>query len=814
VAWIGLALGVCILFAPAPVRAEVDPDAPVPGPPVPGAIPPLPVSGALVEAAPAQTGSQWVHEGRFSRFGDLAATPAVTAACPSLLPGPAATTVSAELPARLADAHDEAALSVGQLDGGTIQDFFHVFESAVEALGGDVQVAIGDTQPACVGYPAVHARWLRRQWRPRPLALGAQGEKLHVYHPRPRPFDEARLRGARLYCAAREAQFQQGGSVASMGERVGFSVKVLGKTIDFLVVEPTLALDGPERFTAGGANDGAQAFEVPLLFGTRITPIRGLGLPGFREVRVPVSLVTADSEIRTGAELRPVHVGSTLQCGFETGPPFGCKLVPEFVTQHAKEYHTVSHLDAIRSAHKQSSISGQTEILRVGPLAVSIGFTIDWLLGALDVDPGRVLALPGLGLPPARSGRLWVNPLTAFRLHDGAWGLRFETPAPSAPPGSLSWNVLPDGETDPFWRDSLPLLFPPPLQIRLLQNDDHAVLSSTGLGIEGTLSGVLGKDFGPFEVTLQVTGALDGEVVQHHRLRDALLAQDQGGPSMTAVTGLGVLPRQTADAELKPATGRLRLFLALPWPLDDIDIQKTLFTAPLVKLADYDSDDALGATDEALNFRLGAGSRRGSVMEKPVVFSHFPGRPEFPSFPVDVDGCLADPAPNPPPPPPCEPATDPGAVPAAEVCLYGPGPGLRPLLGNLPPNVCSGVPGFVATLGLPPDQSQCLQDFLAFLCAPVSKQQPFTGPPSVVAHVLDLLDPAQGEQLAAVLEACAAAFGAVGPDGTVDSSAVAEDFVSVGVCDALGNLLPDGDVLGAVGSPTTPPPAQAGPACS
>jgi hypothetical protein len=232
-----------------------------------------------------------------------------------------------------------------------------------------------------------------------------------------------------------------------------------------------------------------------------------------------------------------------------------------------------------------------------------------------------------------------------------------------------------------------------------------------------------------------------------------------------------------------PAAGKLRLYLSPPWPLDDIE--KTLFTAPPVKLADDDSDDALTATDEALNFRLGAGSRRGGVMEQPVVRSHLPGRPECPSFPVGLDACLADASPNPALPPPCEPASDAG-----------------------------GVPGFVASLGLPPEQSQCLVDFLAFLCVPVSKQQPFTGAPSVVAHVLDLLDAAEGEQLAAVLEACAQVFGAAGPDGTIDSSAVAEDFVSVVACDADGKLLPGGEVFGAAGTPTTPPPVTPGPACS
>ena len=41
--------------------------------------------------------------------------------------------------------------------------------------------------------------------------------------------------------------------------------------------------NGPQRFT-GAAGDLTRAFTVPFLFGTRVTPIRGLGLPGFGEI--------------------------------------------------------------------------------------------------------------------------------------------------------------------------------------------------------------------------------------------------------------------------------------------------------------------------------------------------------------------------------------------------------------------------------------------------------------------------------------------------------------------------------------------------
>lgn len=803
--------GLALAALPSSSGAVVDPDAPVEGQAVSGALPPLAVSGALPEPPVPFSGPWWTHEGRLTLFPDLLAAPAVTGACPSLIPPPAGTTVSPALSGDLSAALGEASKTVSQLDGGTILDFFDVFQQAVEILGGDVQVNVGSTTNRCVGHPALHARWLRSQYKNVGLTLPWKGEKLHTYHGRPVPFQESRLRGARLYCAARRAQAAQGSAVPSMGEQVGFSAKVLGKQIDFLVVEPTLVLGGPERFTGEGANDGAQAFAVPLLAGTRITPIRGLGLPGFREVRVPVALVSADSEIRTASELRPVWMGSSVECSFSGGPPYGCAWVPQLETKHSKVHQTVTHAGAALSAQKQASLTGHTELFRVGPLAVRFEFALDYFLGTLETDPTRVLELPGAGLPPLRKGRLWVNPLTAQRHHDGPWGIRFFGPALSdLIPGTPYWTVLPDGETDPFWREPVRLFFPPPLEVRLLQNDDRALSSATGLSITGGLGGVLGKSFGPLEVTLKVVGSLTGQVAQRHLLRDGLFAQDQGGSRMMPVTGLSVRPQQTAEATLDPAKGTLNLFLGLPWPFDDIDITKTLFSVSKVTLAKYDSDDGLAPGHEVRNLRLGTGSAAGNVTEKPLVTSHLPGGGEFQSFPVDVDTCLADATPNLPTPPPCDPVLDPGEPPSAGLCLYGPGPILDL---QLPPNVCQHLESFVSGLGHPPLQAECVADYLAFLCSPVSKQQPFGGLPSVVSHVLDLEDPSGGEKIASLIEACAGAFGEAASDGSIDPNPVAEDFLSFALCTADGTLLDGDDILGATGSPGTPPPVNPAAAC-
>ncbi len=802
-----------------PARAEVDLIAPYEGPAQPGPITPLGASGVLFEAPLSATGPKDVHDGRFTFFSDTAGPPGLASTCPDLLPQAFDTEAAPALVLHWNQALAEANASVSQLDGGTIQDFFNAFKTAVEYLGGDVTVTTGPTVQRCVSWEPVQGRYLRGQWATTGYQLPWKPNKLYTYHPQPTPFRELRERGARLYCAARTAQFSQGSNPSSMGERIGFSVTVLGETIDFLVVEPTLVLDGPERFTGAGANNGAQAFEVPMLLGTRITPIRGLPLPGFREVRVPVSLVTGDTELRTASDPGSVLTGADIQCSFLDGPPYAtCALVPKFETKYRKDHLTVTHLDVLRTAQKQSSITGKTEVMRIGPVAVELGFGVEYLLGVASPANDRVLDLAGL--PPAREGRLWVNPMTGVRWHDGPWAPQYFRGG-SGGYYSLNnwyWTVLSDGQSDPFWREPLDLFPPPPLDLRLLANEDHLVGSGTGLGIEGSLSGLLGGSFGPFTVELKVTGSLTGTVIQHHVVSDALLAQDQGQIGMTPVTAVSVRPRQTGDADLHPAKGTLTLDLWLPWPLDNIHIVKKLFEIQKVNLANYDTDDGLTQVDERWNFRLGTGSARGHVTTKPAAFFHFPSGGEVASFPVDVDTCLTDEAPNPGTPPPCEAPPAQGAVPTAEVCVFGPGPGLRdiaPMLPPLPPDVCKGVPAWVATLTMfSQEQQECLLVYLEYLCRPTSKQQPWgVSKKDVVAHVLDLLDPKDGQALADAMQVCAQAFGVPGPNGVIDSSAIADGFITAGICKADGTILEEGEILGAAGNPQQPPTAQQGAAC-
>lgn len=380
-----------------PARGEVDLAVPYEGPAKSGSLPLLDVDGVLFDAPPSAVGATSVHGGRFTLFSDTTAPPGLDAVCPDLLPKPFDTEAAPALALHWNEALAEADASVSKLDGGSVQDFFDAFETAIEYLGGDVDVKTGPTTQRCVSWQPVQGRFLRSQWMTSGLQVPWKPSKFYAYHQQPTPFRELRERGARLYCAARTAQFAQGDAPHSMGERVGFSVNVLGATVDFLVVEPTMVLDGPERFTGDGAENGAQAFGVPMLLGTRITPIRGLPLPGFREVRVPVSLVTGDTEVRNASESGPVFMGSDFQCSWKSTPPYVvCAFIPRFETKYREDHLTITHLDALRTAQKYSTITGETEVMRIGPVAVELGFGVEYFFGVATPGNDRVLDLAGL----------------------------------------------------------------------------------------------------------------------------------------------------------------------------------------------------------------------------------------------------------------------------------------------------------------------------------------------------------------------------------------------------------------------------------
>ena len=826
----GLLLLVLINVGALPASSQVVPGSPFPTPAVNLAIPALPnASGPLFPAPVNQKGPDGVHEGIFTWGPDIVKPGFSTRKAweDAILPDPPGSFLFTVSPTFLPHLDSQALAAAYQhrdeLTPGGIGKAFELFKK-LEEFDPDAKVQLtvpSSRTNAFFGYRPLRARWLRSQWGG-PLPAVFQPEKKYVYADYS-AFEDIRLRGGRLYCAAREAQLQEGGQTISLGERPGFSIKLLGHAIDFLVIEPTMALNGPQAFFGfpgtGDGGDGAQAFDIPFLLGTRVTPIRGLGLPGFGEARVPVDLVTGDTEVSTLAEKRPVFVG-WVQKGFG--------LSPSFVTMHSKEYQTLTHADAVVSAGfsgaNQFGADAEFTLFYAGPLRIVATLGLDYEVGAFDKSDDKRL-LKGFPPPPdwpagPRKGFLYANSVGQapdIRYHDGPWAL-------VRPRGSplFQWQVQPEGKTDPFW--TLPLL--PTLRphdLRALTDDDHIFSTRTRLGLELGLAGELGVSKGPFEVTVDVTGKFSGEVVQHQVVRDALMAQDPmlpptGFPQrMRPVTALTIRPRQTAGITFTGLKAALHFYLDLGF-FGEISFTKEFFNVGGGPIAQYDSDKSKSAADEQYIFRLGTGATAGKPMTQPIVLSHLPGASEFNTFPQDVAACLADDTPLPEPPPPCDPTLDDGAPPRIDMCLYGPSALFQEeLFGTFLPNgVCSNTQGWLATLNLTGGQKLCLTKYLGLLCTPVSKQQVWQGT-SVVSRVWNLEPAINDAVLDIVKNECAPAF--VGPDadpndpqvhGTLQK--IAEGMVSAGPCRSDGTLIPDSAIIEAV-DPTKSPAPKPGKAC-
>jgi hypothetical protein len=815
-------LGVAAAAAPGAAMAQVDPAAPFTTAATNGPILPLPAAtGLLPDAWITQKGPNAAHGARFTWGPDL-----ITLGSASkstwlgwVYPSPPASSLFAVSPAfrtRLeADALPAATSHLGKLSAGGIASPFVAYGdlSKYDPQASAVPHVPTAPQEQFYGFAPVRARWLRSQWGHANAVWAPEKKFLYADYA---GFDEVRLQGARLYCAARRAQFVQNGQRLSLGERVGFSVKLLGQKIDFLVVEPAVALDGPQKFFVPG--DGAQAFIVPLLFGTKVTPIRGIGLPGFDEVRVPVDLVSADSEVRTFSDLRPVWT--------EWNVGGGGGVSPGFQLLHSKEHHSVGHADAVLTAgfwldqetgaDNRFGLDADVTLFYAGPVRISGLIGLHYEVGHPHVGTSRVLAQPPAGWPSlTRAGRLFENPATGIQHHDGPWALGARRGSPW-----LEWQVQPEGKTDPFWTwPILPALRPH--DFKALTDDDHLLESATSLSLTLGLKGSIGISSSFITLTPEVTGTLTGTVTQSHVLRDALMGQEAAShllQRMNPVTSVTVRPRQRADVSFDGLTAGLTFGMDLGWPIGDIEFFEQFFKMPGATLANYDSDDDLTPADERWQLRIGTGSSFGKPMTKPPVWSHLPKGAEYATFDQDVAACLADPAVPPPPPPACAGSADGGKPPRRDLCLYGPtGVFQENFAGAMvPSNVCTNLQPWLSTLVLSSDQKACLSTYFGLLCAPVSKTQSPNGV-WVVSRVWNLNE-AMNQALLGAAKQCATAF--LGSDADPADPAVPEaakkvldGMVSVGICDTDATLIPDDKVLEPV-DPTKAPKATDGPACS
>jgi hypothetical protein len=582
-------------------------------------------------------------------------------------------------------------------------------------------------------------------------------------YPDPPDLDEQRERGARLYCAARTAQQKQGSSTFVMGEEAAVSFSLLGKQIQLLTVEPMVTIDGPQRWTGSGA-DGAQAFVVPMKFGTRITPIKGFGLPSLPEIRYPVALVTGDSEAITQADYQHIVTNAGTYTGY------------------SKNYMTVDHMDGYVAGAMSASSSNKMLLFTVGPVDVDLTLGLQVQAGQSAIAPGRLLDVTGLegSVVP----RTTLQQTATFM--DGPW-------APNDV--AVGGNII-----APFWAQPGPVDlatydFPPAFYTRAIQDDDHYLQGGqTALTLNGTLSGILGFDFGPVNVSLDLSGGLSGSVQQLHMVRDAAFAQVPGGaPGMIPVTGLVVRPRTEANVTLGPLSATLNF--EIDFALFSVNWSAQLFSTGTTTLASYDSD-ATNAWPASSNLRIGTGSGLGSsIRDQPTVDTQLPGGSTFRALPESVSACLSDDTANPPDAPPCTGApADTGSAPSANLCAESPH-------FDIGGSFCA-AEGSSTTLPTPTTYQQCAADIARYLCGQsVRDDLGYAANAIVGATQLNAL----GNEIAA----CGKLAYAAGLNQQ-SIEAYLRNLLSFDVCDASAVPIPN---LFSAGSATTPPTVGSGGAC-
>jgi len=753
----------------------------------------LGVRGFMVEPPATQLDASVIHEATFSNGRD-SITPGATSAAawyPQAcgLDFPETESAPAFQP-DLAAAIATAGPTLDQLSDDKLTDLANLLEFF------DLPIHIDHPHPedAFYGWQPVQARWLRSQYVP----TSTTGAMTSQSYADPQLAGEIRERGARLYCAAREAQRQQAArpASASMGRQVALALSVFGHEIDLGVVEPTFRLAGPQRFTAAGAPDGAQGFAIPMLIGTSVTPVDGLGLPGFGELTHPVVLVAGDTEVATALAPATLHTGDRTTCN-----RFFCVTMPTYSVRSPKDYLTTTHADAALTRAAQLTVTvPDTPVFTIGAFTLFLNGSGTIKIGdggAKTPSNDRLLAGAPTGWPlPARTGGTSVSPWSPmYRYDEEPWTPLFNADDPVS--GTPAFRLPAVGGTATFGTND-------PMVMRALADDDHHLTTRTSIDLTFGAHGRLGLAVGIAQLTFDGLGTLSVGGAHQTDLRDAALDL-MGNGSGFPMTALTVTPTTSASVG---ASLTVTLRILIPLFIGTIDDTFTLVTASTGKTWGL---TPWPQTNRAL---IATGSSFGDPTNQPWAVSHLPSAttpPDSPSFPIfdsfsqSVADCLADPRDNPDPPTSCPPAAS-GTTPHGNLCVFS-----GSLLVNQPvgngiagawSGACSDVLGHVTAI-LPSgsfDQRACYASVLTALCAPTSSEQDWNGQHGV-ARIFDTANP--NIDLATLADQCGRAF------APVSAGATFHRIFEFGTCDDAAHMIDPSKVVTASPAPG-PSPIGAG----
>ncbi|HEY5947202.1 MAG TPA: hypothetical protein VIV40_16980 [Kofleriaceae bacterium] len=756
----------------------VNPTTPYVGPAVNSitAYPALGVHGRVVEGPYNSTSKDAPHLAGFSDGVDLEASPVVLESSTAGDRAGWADTLGARSDAayvqppatvpRVKEALDSASARMASLSTAALSDAAEVFR----LIPGFTEPVISDRDDVFAAWLPPRARWLDSQWAFAPRTIFTPPQPAtHFMYPTPSAFALLPERGARLYCAAREMAFHQ--ERGSLGEKVLLPISILGQDIDIGVFEPFAYVDQPEKFTAGGANDGVQAFNIPLQLGVKISPVRPF-LPSLPELRYPLVLTTADTELVTDTD-RGLVWEDNVCVGF------GGFCHPVIRNDYQKRFKTVTHVDSTLSAGQSMKTTANFPLFWAGPLLVSLNLGFGASVGTTvpplgeehvsdrpKVFDDRILSLqtPPAGWPTeVRSG-------TASGVYlDGYWRLPQSYFNPD--PGSQFYDVHSLVEAVDTVVAVAVLLTQSAFRTAVLADDDHHVGPMSELALDAGLQGEIGFNAFLASINIKARGDIKGVLGLAHDIRDAISA-DTSLLSTQPVRNLIITPTTYGKADLNFVVN-FHLHISLFW--DDIDVDYDLVNKTIPVLPESSS-----AWSEEHRVRLGTASTVGPDMTQQPLFTSHTGTVSFASFPQPVSACLADPTTPPAVPPACGSTPATGVPMRFESCIY------MEISNQIDP--CTNIPP-ITDIMTPHDRCEATK--LTYMCSPVRREQ-WWGSQFVLAHRLDLPadDGAASDELRRmrdVVSACAEA-----DRDTIPAGGLTDWFKTrfkISPCDAGATLL-------------------------
>ena len=705
------------------------------GPAVPdkGSFAPLAVRGRVVEGAISNTSPIAAHQARHSDGTDLS-TPArdVTTtfdpwvtdltgvANASQLQPPA---IGDRLHALLAD----SSTHLGELDPAILE----LAANLLKDLPG-FSHSVLDPEHEIVAWTPERARWLDSVWAHAPTSRRSDPDT-HFHYPIPSALAAFPDRAARLYCAAREVTHYQTSS-GSLGDQVLLPIKILGHQFDIGVFDPVAYVNRPAKQSTADV-DGVNAFNIPLLLGVTIWPVRGL-LPPLPQIRYPLVISSTDSEVLTDVGREWVYEDQ--RC-FGV-PLFGSICIPILKWDFRGRFKSLLHTDTMQWASQELTSGATIPLFYAGPMEVDFSINFGAAIGKESSihPPVRDIVYDDrmmvLGITPP----MWPTTIrqtgTPFPYYDGYWqGTQTVVPG-DASPETFNIHSVDDGHDTVV--ASIGLGAAEPLRAAALADDDHHVAPVSELSLGATITGSFGAHIASARIQFQASGTLGGSLGIAHDVRDGVGAiVDPLDPTFAPLPIQSVVVTPTTYGN---ATFTVLAFvdIAIPLPFHTISAHFELVNKTIA-IASFETPWA-----EDHRLRIGTASQLGDPTFKPTIESHV-GATELVSFAQSVPECLADPTQSPLPPLPCTPdpvVTSPATSntcfvtsvsPQIDPCLNIPAPSTDPL-------------------------AECQRAELTYMCGPVAKQQAYKGD-WVLAHkmVFEPEDSSTQPDLAAIADIAA-----------------------------------------------------------